>query len=85
MPEPQSKVAPAKAAPAKAPAKADAKAPADAAAAQAPPSRLQWLVGWVLVPTTIVGILFGGGALVGAHFSESWLARAIVWIVELFA
>jgi hypothetical protein len=41
-------------------------------------------VGWVLVPVVIVGILFGGGALVGAHFSDSWFARVIVWIVELF-
>lgn len=82
MTEPRSKVAPAKATPAKAtPAKADPSAPAEG---QARPSRVRWLVGWVLVPGTIIGVIFGGGALVGAHFHDSWLARAIVWIVELF-
>lgn len=79
MSDPQSK---AKAAPAsKAPSKPDAKAPAEGAA---PRSRLSWLVGWVLVPLVIVGTLFGGGALVGAHFPDSWFSRVIVWIVELF-
>jgi hypothetical protein len=88
MSEPKSKVVPPKAAPAKAapakaaPAKPDAKAPADP---EAPRSRLSWVAGWVLAPGVIIGVLFGGGALVGAHFSESWLARLIVWVVELFA
>lgn len=85
MTEPRSKVAPAKATPAKAtppkPTKPDADAPAEA---KAPPSRLSWLAGWVLVPGIIIGLIFGGGALVGAHFHDSWLARAIVWVVELF-
>lgn len=79
MSDPKSKAA----APAKpAPAKADPKAPAEA---QAPRGRLGWLVGWVLVPGLILGVLFGGGMLVGAHFPESWLSRLIVWVVELFA
>jgi hypothetical protein len=88
MSEPKSKAVPPKAAPAKAapakaaPAKADAKAPAEPDAKR---SRLSWVAGWVLVPGAILGVLFGGGALVGAHFSESWLARLIVWVVELFA
>lgn len=51
---------------------------------EAPRSRLSWLVGWVMVPGVIIGVLFGGGALVGAHFHDVWLVRAIVWVVELF-
>jgi hypothetical protein len=88
MSDPKSKAAPAKPAPPKAapakpaPAKADAKAPAEA---EAPRSRVGWLIGWVLVPGLIIGVLFGGGMLVGAHFPESWLSRMIVWVVELFA
>ena len=49
-----------------------------------PTSRLSWVVGWVLVPATVIGVIFGGGALVGAHFHDSWFTRAIVWVVELF-
>lgn len=49
-----------------------------------PTSRLSWVVGWVLVPGTVIGVIFGGGALVGAHFHDSWFTRAIVWVVELF-
>jgi len=45
---------------------------------------LSWAVGWVLLPGTIIGVLFGGGVLVGVHFHDSWLARLIVWFVELF-
>lgn len=76
MADSQSKAVPSKAVPSK----PDAKAPAEGA----PRGRLSWVVGWVLVPAVIVGVLFGGGAMVGAHFSESWLARLIVWCVELF-
>jgi hypothetical protein len=72
MPEPQSKAVPTK---------PDPKAPAEP---EAPRSRLSWLVGWVLVPGVIIGVLFGGGVLVGAHFHDSWFVRAIVWVVELF-
>ncbi len=72
MADPQSKAVPSK---------VDAKAPAEG---DAPRGRLSWLVGWVLVPSSIVGVLFGGGVLVGAHFAESWLARLVVWCVELF-
>lgn len=49
-----------------------------------PKSRLSWFVGWVLVPSTLVGLIFGGGALIGAHFHASWFTRAIVWTVGLF-
>ncbi len=50
----------------------------------APKSKLSWIVGWVLVPGTVIGVIFGGGAMVGAHFHESWFTRMIVWTVELF-
>ncbi len=46
---------------------------------------LSWSVGWVLMPATVLGLIFGGGALVGAHFHDSWLARLVVWTVELFS
>jgi hypothetical protein len=83
MSDPQSKATPSKATPSKvAPSKVEAKAPAEG---ETPRSRLSWVVGWVLVPTTIVGVLFGGGVLVGAHFPDAWLSRLIVWCVELFA
>ncbi len=49
-----------------------------------PTSRLSWVGGWVLVPGTVIGVIFGGGALVGAHFHDSWFTRAIGWVVELF-
>lgn len=82
MSDPKSKAAPAKAAPAKAAApKPDPKVPAEP---EAPRSRLRWVVGWVLVPGAIIGVLFGSGVLLGAHFHDSWVTRAIVWIVELF-
>lgn len=82
MSDPKSKAVPAKAPPAKAAAgKPDPKAPAEP---EAPRSRLRWVVGWVLVPGAIIGVLFGSGVLLGAHFHDSWVTRAIVWIVELF-
>jgi hypothetical protein len=46
--------------------------------------KLRWILGWVVLPGTLIGGIFGGGALVGAHFHESWFTRAIVWIVEVF-
>jgi hypothetical protein len=44
----------------------------------------RWVFGWVVVPGSLVGALFAGGALVGAHMSESWFTRSIVWVVDLF-
>lgn len=45
---------------------------------------LSWVVGWVLVPGTVIGVIFGGGAALGAHRPDGWFARTIVWVVELF-
>ncbi len=70
--------------------KAVVTAPGDAPAAsgdeQAPAkSRLSWAIGWIGVPLAVVSVIFGSGALIGAHFHDSWLARLIVWVVELFS
>lgn len=61
----------------------DAKAPAEGEGG-GKPRWLSWAVGWVLVPGVIIGSIFGGGLLVGAHFHDSWFARLIVWFAELF-
>lgn len=61
--------------------------PAEAAAPEGEEPRrgwLSWVVGWLLVPGTVVGLIFGAGVLVGAHFSDGWFARAVVWLVDLF-
>lgn len=47
-------------------------------------SRLGWLVGWVLLPGTVLFAIFAAGALLGAHYSESWFTRLILWFVGLF-
>lgn len=50
-----------------------------------PRSRLSWIVGWVLVPGTVVGLIFGAGLMVGVHLHDSWFSRLVVWCVELFS
>lgn len=52
--------------------------------ADAPASRLGWFLGWVVVPGTVFAAIFTGGAVVGAHFPESVVTRAIVWCAGLF-
>lgn len=47
-------------------------------------SRASWLVGWVLAPSLVIGLIFGGGVLVGVHLNDSWFTRLVVWFVELF-
>ena len=44
-----------------------------------------WAVGWVLLPSTVIGVLFGSGALLGAHMPDSWFSRLVVWFVELWS
>lgn len=61
-----------------------AKAGSPAEVASEGGSLLRWFLGWVLLPGAVVGAIFGSGVLVGVHFSESWLTRAIVWVVRLF-
>jgi hypothetical protein len=56
------------------------------AAASAPepaprkPSKLRWLIGWVLVPLTLMAALFGVGVHVGARHPTMWLARGLLWM-----
>ena len=45
---------------------------------------LSWAVGWVLVPGTLIGLIFGAGLMVGVHLHDSWFSRLVVWFVELF-
>jgi hypothetical protein len=45
---------------------------------------VRWILGWIVLPGTVIGAIFGGGAMVGAHFHDSWFTRAIVWVVDLF-
>ena len=47
-------------------------------------SKLRWLMGWVVMPASVLGGIFGAGVLVGAHFSESWFVRSVLWIRDLF-
>jgi len=46
---------------------------------------LGWTLGWIVAPLTVLGAIFGGGVLLGAHFPDGWFSRAIVWLVGLFA
>jgi hypothetical protein len=43
-----------------------------------------WTLGWIVAPLTVLGAIFGGGVLLGAHFPDNWFSRSIVWIVGLF-
>jgi hypothetical protein len=45
---------------------------------------LSWLVGWLLVPGTVVGLIFGAGVLLGAHRHDGWYARVVVWVADIF-
>lgn len=45
---------------------------------------LSWVVGWLLVPGTVVGLIFGAGVLLGAHQHDGWYARAVVWLADVF-
>lgn len=45
---------------------------------------LSWVVGWILVPSVVIGVIFGGGVLLGVHNHDGWFTRAVVWCVELF-
>lgn len=56
-----------------------------AASEDAPRSKLSWVVGWVLMPATVLGLIFGSGVVLGAHLHDSWFVRAVVWVVGLFA
>lgn len=45
---------------------------------------VSWALGWLGVPALVLSGIFGGGALIGANFHDSWMTRAFVWIGDLF-
>ncbi len=49
-------------------------------APDASPSRIGWIVGWVVAPSVILGSLFLGGVYVGANSPEFWMTRAVMWL-----
>ena len=56
---------------------------ADRAGAEArAPSKLRWVVGWLLVPLTFVGALFLAGVHVGARHPDMWMSRAVLWMFD---
>jgi hypothetical protein len=47
-------------------------------------SPLSWIMGWVVMPSAVIGLIFGSGVLVGVHLHESWFTRLVLWVVDLF-
>lgn len=43
-------------------------------------SRLRWVIGWVIIPGTLLALLFLSGMHVGARHPEMGLARALAWM-----
>ena len=46
---------------------------------------LGWTLGWIVAPLSVLGAIFGGGVLLGAHYPDGWFARAVMWVAGLFA
>lgn len=46
------------------------------------PSKLRWLLGWVIVPLSLLGLLFLAGIHVGARHPQMWLSRATLWMFD---
>lgn len=44
----------------------------------------RWALGWVVLPGSVVGVIWFGGVLIGAHFHDSWFTESIVWVADLF-
>ena len=42
--------------------------------------RLRWLVGWLVLPGTVISSIFLAGVHVGANYPDMWLTRLIAWI-----
>jgi hypothetical protein len=53
--------------------------------AEAPTSRLAWVLGWVVVPLLFFGGIFLGGVYLGANHPDGWITRAVLWFTGLFA
>jgi len=74
---PRPKPAPAK----PSPGKADAIAVAEPAE---PVGKIAWILGWVVAPLSVLGAIYGGGVLLGAHRPDGWFARSVKWVAGLF-
>ena len=88
MAQPPSKPAPAapraKPSPAK-PSPASPKADAIAVAEpQEPQGKIAWILGWIVAPLSVLGAIYGGGVLLGAHRPDGWFARSVMWVANLF-
>ena len=42
--------------------------------------KLRWVIGWVVVPGSLLMMLFLAGVHVGANYPEMWLSRLIGWL-----
>jgi hypothetical protein len=45
---------------------------------------VSWLMGWVIVPASVIGAIFAAGVMFGAHQPDSWFTRAVLWCADLF-
>lgn len=63
-------------------AKTPAKAGATAEPGRTKAGKLKWLIGWVLVPLSVVGALFLSGVHIGARHPQGWMARAVLWMFD---
>lgn len=46
------------------------------------PSKARWLLGWVIVPLSLLGALFLAGVHVGARHPQMGLSRATLWMFD---
>jgi len=58
--------------------------PAEDVEAEAPPSRLAWVLGWVVTPSLFFGGIFLGGVYLGANRPDGYIASGVMWIAGLF-
>lgn len=54
------------------------------AEAEAPVSRLGWVLGWIVTPALFFGGIFLGGVYLGANRPDGWVTRFVLWFVGLF-
>ncbi|NVB38432.1 hypothetical protein G6O69_11370 [Pseudenhygromyxa sp. WMMC2535] len=52
----------------------------EAAEGKAREGKLRWLLGWVVIPGSILLALFLAGVHVGARDPEMWLSRLMLWL-----
>lgn len=52
--------------------------------AEAPTTRLAWVLGWIVTPLIFFGGIFLGGVYVGANHPDVWITSIVVWITSLF-